>query len=233
MKKYLKLIFILFPPFFLFVLIFIVAPRIIVINDVVCKSQYGYCGNFLDPSLKDVKGKKYLYARKEILNILKENELLSSFHLIYKPPGTFLIDLTVRKGKVVIKSTPDNEYYTIDEQARIISKGQRGGLPLIITDESLSDKISLAEEYKLAIAITDRIEKIEKTENILIYQDRISVKIENGPWVFFPKYGDPDFLVGAYVVTNNQLNSNLENLRIDKEIKDVTLDIRFKNPVIY
>lgn len=204
----------------------------IVIKNITCKSQYSYCGGYLDGKLSGVGGGNYRIIKRELKRLLDSEGIVQKYNILYRPPDGILVNVVIRKGIVALKT--GSEYYVIDRNGFIISKVKSTNLVYFSADgvkynvgDRIDDRLLF---YSLLVVGTNKMFPMEKA--FVDERGDLEIKLRGSLLVLFPKEGDRDVLLGSLRLIINQLNKDSQNLRIEKDMNSMILDLRYKNPVI-
>jgi len=211
---------------------FVFFLRKIVIKNISCKSQYSYCGDYLDKKLSKVGEKDYWTTKRELKKLLDSEGIVQKYNILYRPLDGILINVVIRKGIAAIKT--GSMYYIFDRNGFIISETKSTDLVYFFTDkvkynvgDKIDDKLLFYSDLVVGANKMFSVEKASVDEN-----GNLEIKLRNGPLVLFPEEGDGDILLGSLRLIINQLNKDSQNLRIEKDMNTTTLDLRYKNPII-
>jgi hypothetical protein len=226
---------ILFPliVFAILVFLYIFLPRIIKVGDITCSSQYGYCPEDVVAEIKSYQNESYFRAKKEILSSLKATPSVEKYLIQFKLPNKLAVSLIIRKAKYSIKNTASNKYYLVDDGKVVISVLESNNLPFVECNNcqfGLNDQVD--DGVFVLLRVFYQMNNLYKVEYAKLIDDYLEVKIANGVKVLFANDHEPDLSVGAAKLIIEQLNSPSQKFKIDKPMSDVTLDIRYKNPII-
>lgn len=211
--------------------LFVAIPRLIVIKNITCQSQYGNCFENLEEKLKNISGKNLRETKKEVSNILKEDLSLSNYSLQFKIPDTLKITLLEDKPKFALKSTTNNLFGLINQNGIVLKIEEQNNLPYVEINSSfpnVGEKVS--EENLFALKIISGVYSAYQIESGKIQNESLLVELKNGIRVIFPLEGDKDLLLGALRVVLDRLNGDDKDSKINKIVYEI--DLRFKNPVL-
>lgn len=227
----------IFLPFFflIFVLVFIffLIPRIFVVKEVTCKTQYGSCNPSVLEDVSKVLGQKLINSKGLITKALGNNPYVEKFFMTFKFPNRLDLFVIERKAKFAMVSASEDNLFLISQDGLILSSDKDArGYPLLISDdpitligEKVDSKTLFALEISLRLSKVVGVNKFTKQENILI------VELKDGPRVLFPLEGDKTLLLGSFVLIYNELKKQSEDSKI--KINSVSeIDLRYKNPVL-
>jgi len=208
-------------------------PRIITIKKIECNTQYGSCQEELKTIYSDLLGRKYYDVKKGLRERLSQDGLVSDFSYIYKPLNTMSLYLMIKKPNYALGNIEIGKTYLIDSEGVVVEQVERTALPTLNTKKytfEIGQKVT--SEVVLALKTYTLLSSVYKIERSELTEAMFEVKILNGPLFLFPLEGDSAELVGASRLIIEQLNSGEQNLKIEKDVVDVVVDLRFKNPVL-
>jgi len=194
---------------------FVFFLRKIVIKNISCKSQYSYCGDYLDKKLSKVGEKDYWTTKRELKKLLDSEGIVQKYNILYRPLDGILINVVIRKGIAAIKT--GSMYYIFDRNGFIISEIFTDKVKYNVGDK-IDDKLLFYSDLVVGANKMFSVEKASVDEN-----GNLEIKLRNGPLVLFPEEGDGDILLGSLRLIINQLK---------KDMNTTTLDLRYKNPII-
>jgi len=224
---------------FLFLILLVVSsfvfgiPRLITIKKIECNTQYGSCQEELKAIYSDLLGRRYYEVKKGLRVRLSQDGLVSDFSYIYKPLSTMSLYLVIKKPNYALGNTEIGKTFLIDSEGVVVEQVEKTALPTLSTKkytfeigQKVSDEVVLALKTYTLLSSVYKIERSELTEAMF------EVKILYGPLLLFPLEGDSAEMVGASRLIIEQLNSSEQNLKIGKDVTDIVVDLRFKNPVL-
>ena len=216
----------------LIVFSFVFFSRKVVIKDISCKSQYSYCGDYLDRKISEIERCDYWTTKKKLKELLNSEGLVQKYNILYRPLNSILVNIVMRKGVAAVKIGP--MYYVFDKNGFILSEVKNTDLVYFFVDgvrygvgDTINDELLF---YSKLVIGTNKMFPMEKA--FVDENGYLEIKLRNGPLVLFPKEGDRDILLGSLRLIINQLNKDSQNLRIEKDMNTIILDLRYKNPVI-
>ncbi len=231
MKRIIEIISIFVLILFFLATIF-VTPRIIKINSISCSSQYGKCEESFEKELQNSLGKSLFDAKKEIGSLLKSKNFIEASSLRFLVPSILKIDVVTRKAAYALGDDTLG-YLLVDTSGVVLAKTDRTTLPYL----SLSTPIifsggKVSEKTLFALDILNYLSVLYNQKSGNLNKDWVEFTLAQGPKVIFPLEGDKEVLIGSLRLIMGGLNSYIENHRIEKAQNQVTIDLRFKNPVI-
>lgn len=219
--KYLKIgISILF--FAVIALSFLLAPRILPINNISCSNQYGSCDEALEQDLGKIKEKSLKETKELIVGILKRNLFVKEYTLRYEIPDKIRIYTIAKKAKFALKNIEADTYALIDQGGMVLGFGEKSTLPKVIFAgkyAGVGETVSAKELFALNL-ISSMYYYYQVKEGIMV-GDGLEVRMSDGVTVTFPLEGDREVLLGS-----------LKIIKDSKITKVSAIDLRFKNPVL-
>ncbi|MFC1710481.1 hypothetical protein ACFL0F_02380 [Patescibacteria group bacterium] len=225
--------------FIIMVLVFVIGaffyflPKLIVINSIECKSQYGPCDVNISEQLDQLGGNEYGGAKAEIINILGNNLLIEDYTYQFKLPDKILINVLQRKTQFALKREGDENLFLVDKAGFIVDAGTFSNLPTLEIEGNIpnvGEKIS--DDVSFTLGVFSDLYRLYQLDVGRMYPNYSEFTLPGGYKVIFPTEGDGEILIGSMLVILNQLNSEEQNSRIDI-VKDMKIiDLRYKNPVI-
>ncbi|HJX45861.1 MAG TPA: hypothetical protein VJ399_01700 [Patescibacteria group bacterium] len=206
-------------------------PRLVNIKEIICKSQFGSCPIEISTLLDSAKDKSLYYSKKEINSHLKESLIVERYSTAFKLPNIIEVFVIIKKPFYAVK-TKDGLTFLILKDGLVISKVASTNLPTLEINSNLEINNRLDEKHLFALRVISDIFSLYKIHLSKIERESLLVEIENGPKVIFPLEGDNKVLVGAFRMLFEQLNSGSEKFRIEKALNQITIDLRYKNPII-
>lgn len=219
-------------PIILFIVITITFLNSFKIGEVICESQYGYCNIQVDKHLLSFEGNKYLSSKKEIEKYLDENSLIKESFIQFKLPNKIEIYVVERKASYAIK-TSDNKYYLISSDGLIVGKSEFTSLPYITMDDVQTSVGSYIDTNQIfSLKVLRYLDFLYGVKMGVGKKDSNEYKIQEGPLVIFPISGDSDILIGALRLMIQNISKNTWEYSLEKAYNQITIDLRYKNPVI-
>lgn len=198
-----------------------VVKRLIKIDKIECKSQFGLCANSYQ--LGD-----YNFVKTQIENDLNNDVQVDSYLIQYKIPSTIKIDLVSKRTKFVIKNL-SNQYYYVDKDGLVLDILDTSELSFLINNSNYSIGQKISERDNFALNLIEKLSIINTIYSSEIVNQFLETKIENGILVKFPLEGDMDVLIGSLRLIFSRLNENENGIRME-DVREI--DLRFKNPII-
>lgn len=206
------------------------------IEKIECESQYGYCNEKTSNSLKPYEGIRYFQARRKILKLLSEDILVKEYALQLRLPAKLAVRLIERKPVFAVKT--EGDYYLISGDGKIIALTTTTSLPYIENKYIEHEKMAYSLGSTIDVRDTHAL-NVLKYLNVLygirtgyLKGDLVEFYVPNGPRLIFPIKGDVRVLIGSLrLIIQDVLKENWE-YRLEKAYDKITIDLRFKNPVV-
>lgn len=218
--KYLKTgIFILFLA--VFVMSFLVIPRILPINNVSCSNQYGSCSEELQQDLNKIKGKSLKETKELVAGMMSKNLFVKEYTYKYEIPDKVVVYVIVKKPKFTLQNSKDNSLALIDQDGVVLGYGENPTLPgVVFSGESIAIGESVNAKELFSLNLISSMYYYYQVKKGIMVEDRLEVRMRDSVAVIFPLEGDRDVLLGSLRV----VLSKIEGVSI--------IDLRFKNPVL-
>jgi len=226
--KYLKILFLFLGLAAITALIFFL-PRLIRINKISCKSQYGECSLDLTERFAKLQGKSLFDARGAIGEELSGERTISDFMIQFKLPSNLVVNVLEKKPKYALKA--GDTYALVDKEGLVIKIEKETPLPYIeLTGvlPNVGEKVS--QENNFALELMYNVYASYQVRGGRLENQSLVVELPQGLKVIFPLEGEKEVLLGALRVILDRLNESDKDSRIGKEITEV--DLRFQNPVL-
>ncbi len=221
MKKLLLII-----PILLIAALFFVVPRVLIISQIDCTSQYGPCDGELSQQLKQSQGKNYLIASKNTEKLLKEQRDIANFSLRFLLPTKLAVEILGKKPIVAFKSA--QTYFLMDKEGYILERLTENNLPVIVVSDydpgfEVGKKVSEKEIF--GAKILQKAYLIYNVSQSQMNENKLDINLSNGKKIIFPLEGDIDVLFGSLTLVLSRLNSTYQT-------SFAIIDLRYKNPVL-
>jgi len=201
------------------------------INKIECISQYGPCNNEIETSLETLKGSRLVGIRSKARKILEGNFLVESFAVQYKIPDVLEIRTSERKPAFSVVFSGSDLMALVDDDGYVLSFQDTTSLPvLVVNGRQYSKGEKVDGEILFSSKIMRGMHAYYEVEGIEIRDNSLYTHLTNGLKVIFPLEGDEEVLLGSFVAVFSKLNSQQDDFRIEKKIREV--DLRFDNPVL-
>ena len=212
---------------------FILLPRTLKIKSISCSSQYGPCNPYYSEDLEGTVGMSVKDGKDNVEKILSDSVVVQKYIIHYQITGKLDINVVEAKPYYAIKSESHNTTYLIDDKGYILSETTSTSLPyLIVSEIELEQGKLVKDELLFSLKLLYDMNTLFQTAYGEYTNEGVLVRLPNGYKVIFPTEGDVKVLVGGARLIYQQLNSQAQESRIDIGDKALTIDMRFKNPVI-
>lgn len=201
------------------------------VNKIECISQYGPCNGEIVKSLEILKGSRLVGVKGKARKLLEGNFLVESFAVQYKIPDILEIRTSERKPSFSVIFSGSDLAALVDDDGYVLSFQDTTSLPVLKVDgRQFSKGEKVDEEILFSSQIMRGMHAYYEVEGIEIKDNSLYTHLTNGLKVIFPLEGDVEVLLGSFVAVFSKLNSQQDDFRIGKNIREV--DLRFENPVL-
>lgn len=217
---YLLIVFVILFPF-------VVLPRIIKVNKLECYSQYGFCGEEIFILINKASGKSIKEAKDYISQQIKNNGTIQKYAFAFKLPGTLRIDVILNKAKFALYKKDTSEIVLLDKEGNVLEKIDKTNLPkVVVTDPlpSVGEKVS--DDKLFLLNLVYNLNFLYQVNFGEVVDNSFTVRLPDGPQVYFPLSGDAETLLGSLKLILSQVNFSGQDRGI------IVVDLRFKNPII-
>ncbi len=224
--KFRNLIFPLFIVGFFVSLIFL-PERLIKINLVECKNQYGQCTDSIVDELKSAQGENLHLAKKRIEQTLSDQISVRDYSIQFKLPASLEINLIEKKPKFALVNNNGAWTALLDETGEVILLSDSTNLPYVLVEKSapiLGEKIE--NNLLFALEIMSDMYFSYQTQNGVLEGNSLVIELDRGLEVIFPLEGDRQVLLGSLNLILGQVDG------LEQDVANKTIDLRFKNPVL-
>lgn len=210
-------------------------PYFLKVRSVSCITEDGSCSMEILSDLEQVKGDSYFQAKKKAISFLSKNPLVTSYKIYFSFPDIFLVKLGLVKVDCILKNSKTGYFYLIDGLGKVLAeKGsidRRSFVETKLYDLKVGQKVE--DKVLMAISVFSYLDYLYKIDYSRLFEDRLEVKLNNGPVLILPVEGkDEKFVVGSVRFLVSQLEDNYEKFRVDKSYDNITIDLRYKNPIL-
>jgi len=192
------------------------------VTKIECSNQYGQCGDEIFSKLNDYKGQSLAITYQQIGKRLIIDPAISNYSLQLKLPTIIKINIIERKAKYAVTSPLMENFATIDETGFVIAIKAETNLPVLLSDQVPNVGEIISEKKLFAAELVYDMFSVFGTKLGSIKNDSLVVTLESGQIVTFPLSGDKKTLIGTLRLILD--NENLSN--------NITIDLRYKNPVL-
>jgi len=215
----------------LFIEAYIYFPRLIVIREIVCKSQFGPCNEIVNYNLNQFTETKMKDTNKLINDYLSKNVLVGDYKSEYMFPDKLVVNVIENKPNYALK-VGKQKYLLVDSEGYIITSQESTNLPFVDgnTEKTIAEKIEDSNFFALELVYL-MYDSIEFSEARII-ESRLEIALDSGILVLFPLNGDKKLLAGSLSLILSRLNQEEGETRIEDVQEVKIIDLRFNNPVI-
>ncbi len=189
------------------------------INSIQCTSE-GSCDGEVVGLLESQKGKNYFAAKKSLGDSLSSHPKVESYEIHFAVPSTLSLSLIQKKEAFGLKFA-QNRYLLFDEDASLIGESESTDLPYATVLG-----VPLDNELVFGVKLMLELVKYYGAENMRVDKNGFYAVLPNRGEVTFPLSGDVDVVLGSLEAVLSQLNRSPQN-------HTITIDLRYKNPVVY
>lgn len=209
-------------------------PRIIVVKNISCQSQFGPCPTSFEEKMKSLLPARYFEMKNKIHKLAKEESEINKYSLKFELPNKLKIDIIQQKPYYAVQFTNAKDgVYLYGQNFIFIHEVESTNLPILISDGDINSDYVLGDEQKFCLEILDRLFSVYGVKHAVNMLDTMSVTITSTKGsvdVIFPTGGDPDYLLGSLEIAQKELNKMIEESRIEKDINQI--DLRYKYPIL-
>jgi len=228
MKKIISLGFILS----LIILVYFLFKKL-QIKEIRCKSQYGFCPLKIENDLKNLEGKSFSEIKQSLKNYFQDEVSVEKYSYQFRLPDKLEVSVIQKKASYAIQSEAENNYFLISKEGWVISSQRFTDLPTLKVGKFNKDNGEQVEDEALfSLRLLQAMHKLFEVKVGEYDGKSLRVKINNGPLIIFPVRGDEKVLVGSCRLIVEELNTLEQNSRIESGLAKITIDLRYKNPVI-
>jgi hypothetical protein len=198
---------------FLVLALIFLPGRLINIQDVECESQYGVCPEDIVSLVRLDTPKPLVQSKREIMNKLKGNLLISDYSIQYGFPNKLKVSILIKKPRFAILNKDTGKYLLVGADGKIVGYADETSLPTVSQSGDIPNILAL--ELMEGVFAMYQISKGEIDGNSLVVELPTAVR------VIFPLDGtkDKDVLLGSLRL-------------IYSEVTDKEIDLRFKNALL-
>lgn len=196
------------------------------LSDVSCQSQYGPCSEEVQSIMSSNKDKNIFVAYSSIRSELSKHPHVANFSLKFDTLNKLQSSIHQRKAEVAIKAEGDTDYYFYSSDGFQISKQNETLLPVVVIKDN---SIATREQELSVIRMAYVLNQTYNVKQMEVAEGGLKFKTERSPQIIFPLTGDEDVLLGGMTFVLSQLNTQLEDFRMESI---ESIDFRFRNPVI-
>jgi hypothetical protein len=189
----------------------IVAPRLILIKNIDCQSQYGPCNTLINDAVSEVKKGSLKDTNSSLKEVLKNN--------------VFIIE---RNPRFCLEDFVSGKYYLVDNSGLILSIVENTNLPKLTIDDGeqqVGERVT--REQLFALNILEAVYSTYEPTSATIENKHLLVELEDGVKIIFPLEGDRNTLVGSMFF----IMSKLKGGEVTGS-KVAIIDLQYKSPVL-
>jgi cell division septal protein FtsQ len=219
-------------PLVIYLLLSLVFPKVIKIEEISCVSQYGPCSSYLSDIVTTVNHKSLAEAKRKLADSLKSEPSVSDFSFQFKIPNKLQVNLIERKPKFALKDAESNRFALVDEKGLVLKIMDTINLPYLTISDNFPSIGNLVEQKKLfALNLIYDLFTSYQVKSGNIKDQSLLVELPNGISVTFPLEGNRETLLGSLSIILTRLKESEKDIRIgDNKISSI--DLRFKNPIL-
>lgn len=210
-------------------------PYFLKVRSVSCITEDGNCSMEIMSDLEQVKGDSYFQAKKKAISFLSQNPLVASYKIYFSFPDVFLVKVGLVKINYILKNSRTGSFYLINSLGEVLAEKGDIDKRSFVESEFYDLKIGQKVEDKVlkAVSVFSYLDYLYKIDYSRLFEDRLEVKLNNGPVLILPVEGkDERLVVGSVRFLVSQLEDNYEKFRLDKSYDNITIDLRYKNPIL-
>lgn len=220
---------------YLFVFPILFAPIFFRVKEISCLTDADqFCPPYINLLFDKLKGKPYFRVKNEIYKILEGNRMITSCKFRFVFPSKLFLNISFQNSSFVLKDASSN-FYVVDGDGYVLERKDKvldnsfveiGNLQLNVGDR-ISDKIIMP------MMVFYHINYLYRINYAKIFPDRFEIKLLSGPLFILPLEGkDTEYLVGAIRFLNQKLEEDTRIFKLDKSYDNITIDLRYENPVL-
>jgi hypothetical protein len=229
--RYLKYIF-TFAPVILIILLVYLTPRLIKINTLTCRSQYGPCSQTFSDKTDSFRGKSISEVKKGLGGYFQSSPFIKEYSFTFRIPDRLIINIIEAKAKFSIGNKASGVYCPVDKDGVCLRIESSTNLPLLEISSNppnVGEKVDSGQLFALEI-ISSLYSSYSVKEGKLV-EGRLEVELPDGYTAIFPLEGDREVLLGSLEIILSRLKSSAKDSKIDYTTVS-KIDLRFKNPVL-
>ena len=200
------------------------------ISRIRCESQFGPCSESVETKLGELQGYGILETFTRVNKTLKEDRRISEYSVRYIIPNTLSVYVIEKKSVIALGKQGTDRFVILDKDYKVIGIEKSTFLPIVNVSSSEGIDFGLGSDIPSSLLFAAKIGKemfmVYGVKLSVVYNDRVEVKLTNGPKVIFPLGGEIDVLMGSLNLILSRLNNASGEIRIGE------VDLRYKNPVI-
>ncbi len=219
--------------FFFLVITFLVPLFLVNFEKIECVGDNGFsCTPEISALLNQFAGKKFFniyFNRKKISSLPG----VLNYNLVFFPfAGRARFNLNENRPFIAAALSP-NSFLLVSKNGVVIQKtDKKPNLPIAAVEDfnyKVSDKVP--EDLLLSLEAFSYIHNLYKIEKGTVFKDRIEVYVKNGPILILPRE-DYKKILGRVRFLVDSIIASPQKFKLDKSITYITIDLRYKNPVL-
>jgi len=203
-------------------------PGIIPVKKISCESQFGPCRKQVEDALSKYQGESLRRAKAQITALLGAEVFIESFDVRFTLPANLKVYVIEKKPVYAINDLEKQAIALTDKEGYIVSIVETTNLP-VLSGRGLfggvGEKVDGETLFGLAV-VSDMFQFYQVKEGVL-EKGGLTVELKEGSTVIFPLEGDRAVLISSLRLIISKLEEEAEG-----KSKGVTIDLRFKNPVV-
>lgn len=204
---------------------------LILINSVECENQFGSCTADISEKLKQVEGNKLLNTKVKLKKILTSDFRIKEFRLHFNFPDKYKVSIIERKPKFVVTNESKLWFAHVDSEGYVISIVETSNLPTVVTDiPTLTTGNKLDKRLLFALELIYFVSNRYHVYSGKLIDNSLSVEIKPFREVLLPVEGDKELILGQLIFLTGNAEREIVN-KLDRG-GTISLDLRFKNPVL-
>ena len=134
---------------------------------------------------------------------------------------------------VAIASASDS-FWMVDTSGRLVEKVNNRPDVLVVEVESFNYQINekVPDDLLLSLWELNYLRTLYGVEKGIVFTDRIEVLVKDGPTLILPREKDYKKVLGRARFLLDSLAADFGKFKLDKSITYITIDLRYKNPVL-
>lgn len=206
--------------------------RNVIVGKLECSSQYGACPEELTKSLTNLEGLSIHESKSSVKDIFAKNKSVHKYSLSFIPPNKLKATVIIRKAQYALYDK-DMNLYLIDKFGVVLGQTSNSVFtPLKTNKEKFLPGDNLEPTLLFALRLLKGVGQMGQVNDAYLEDDMMVLSFVDGPKLILPPEGDQELILGSIRFMMDQSTKYSQNSRIEKDLKQVTLDLRFKNPVI-
>lgn len=205
-------------------------PRLLVVENIYCNSQYGECNEIYYEDLRKISGKSYIESKKQAINVLKDSLLVSDYNIRFSLPNSFVIDSLENKAKFSLYDGNRKVFLNVDNNGKIISKTESSNLPFVIVTKLYEEKFIVSDDQLFSLNLMYDVYNTIGIKQGILDEEGLKLTSKDGYHIILPVTGNRKLLIGSMLFLLGDVNKI--DLPDENGEKIDTIDLRYKNPVI-